>query len=159
MATSTASQIYNAVNNQIQTEQNFSAKMQQLEMQSTSVYGADDIDLLNAYGGQQLRWAFYEVSKPIQDLLLKLFYLTGYTSNRYGIPVMHTRKIFDYCQANIVFENTTNLTEEMQIDIAQRFADGVYTFHKIRNTGDATSDYDLSFEHENLENWLYEAWR
>lgn len=159
MATSTAGQIYNAVNNQIQSEQNFSAKMQQLEMQSASVYGADDIDLLNAYGGQELKESTYQVSKPIRDLLLKLFYLTGYTSNRYGVPVMNTRKIFDYCQANIVFEYTTNLTEEMQIDIAQRFADGVYTFHRIRNTGDATSDYDLSFEHENLETWLYDLWR
>lgn len=158
MATGTASQIYNAVNNQIQTEQNFSAKLHQLEMQSTAVYGADDVDLLNAYGGQGLKSATYQISQPMHDLILKLFYLCGYTSNRYGVPAMNTRSIFDYCQANIIFENTNNIPEEMQMDIASRFAEGVYDFHKLTYP-DNSNGWDMTFTHENLETWLYYAWR
>lgn len=158
LATSTASQVYNAVTNQIQTEQNFEAKMHQLEMQSTAVYGADDVDLLNAYGGQGLKSAIYDLSAPMKNLILKLFYLCGYTSNRYGVPAMNTRTIFDFCQANIIFENTNNIPEEMQVDIAARFSEGVYDFHKLTYP-DNTNGWDLSFTHENLETWLYYAWR
>lgn len=154
LATGTAAQVYNAVNNQIQSEQNFAAKLQQLEMQSASVYGADDIDLLNAYGGQDLRIARYECSAHIKELLLKLFYLNGYTSNRYGLPYMQSRTIFDFCQANIVFEKTYNIPEDMLNDIITRFGEGVYDFHKLTYQ-DNTKGWDLSFTHENLETWLY----
>ena len=128
-----------------QSEDNIQRKLQESQNQAVAVMNADDVDLLYEYCENKAKMCYYKVSEQMENILDDLFYYGGYISNEQKIPNVRTRYWFNYVQANLVLEETNNLTEEIENDIKDKFEKGV-TFMHYRN-----STFDLKQEKENIE--------
>lgn len=144
-ATSASAQFVNAVNSTAQAESAQAQKLEQLRNQKASVYGADDVDLMSAYTGNKAKYMLYEVSPRMKEVLFDLFFYTGYTSGVQGIPDTTSRTRFNFVSAEIEFDENNNLTEEILLDIVERFKSGVTFIHKFNN------EWDIKQEKENWE--------
>lgn len=135
----------NAIFDTIQNELNIERKLADLSLKNASVYGADDIDLLNFYADDnKAKIVTYEVSEKMKNLLFNLFFYTGYISNTCGIPDTTSRTRFNYVQCDLVFEYTNNMNEEHKDDLKARYLSGVTYIHHYDNTWNLIQD---------LENW------
>ena len=144
-ATSASAQFVNAVNSTAQAESAQAQKLEQLRNQKASVYGADDVDLMSSYTGNKAKYMLYEVSPRMKEVLFDLFFYTGYTSGVQGIPDTTSRTRFNFVSAEIEFDENNNLTEEILLDIVERFKSGVTFIHKFNN------EWDIKQEKENWE--------
>lgn len=148
--TTIASSVAYYINSVISNEQAIEQKKQQLKAQSASVEGSDDVDLMSVYGKNRLLFTEYTVSEPIKKLLFELFYLNGYRTSEYKIPIVNSRTLFNYLEANVVIENTsTIIDEEIQRNLIEAYQGGLTFIHKFKN------NYDLSFTKDNLERSIY----
>lgn len=135
----------NAIFDTIQNELNIERKLADLSLKNASVYGADDIDLLNFYADDnKAKIVTYEVSEKMKNLLFNLFFYTGYISNTCGVPDTTSRTRFNYVQCDLVFEYTNNMNEEHKDDLHDRYLSGVTYIHHYDNTWNIIQD---------LENW------
>lgn len=135
----------NAIFDTIQNELNIERKLADLSLKNASVYGADDIDLLNFYANDnKAKIVTYEVSEKMKNLLFNLFFYTGYISNTCGVPDTTSRTRFNYVQCDLVFEYTNNMNEEHKDDLKARYLSGVTYIHHYDNTWNLIQD---------LENW------
>lgn len=135
----------NAIFDTIQNELNIERKLADLSLKNASVYGADDIDLLNFYADDnKAKIVTYEVSEKMKNLLFNLFFYTGYISNTCGVPDTTSRTRFNYVQCDLVFEYTNNMNEEHKDDLKARYLSGVTYIHHYDNTWNLIQD---------LENW------
>lgn len=148
LGTSAVTSLTNAVNTTASAEANQSAKEKQLKNQSATAAGSDDVDLMSIYSNNKAKMVEYSVSALLRKCLLDLFYYTGYISGEMKIPVVNTRYWFNFCQAEIVYETTENLTQEIMDDIKERFAIGISFMHNHSTT------YDFAQVNENYETWL-----
>lgn len=142
--------IANAINTTITQEQNFEIKQKQLQLQTTSVYGSDDVDLMNAYAHNRLKLKLYEVSPRMKQLLFDLFFYTGYVSNTLGLPNTTSRTRFNFVACELVFEQTPNISEEIIDDIKNRYNIGLTFLHRYNNI------WDFEQKYENWETALVE---
>lgn len=136
LATSTAGQIAGAVKTTIDAEQNFEAKNKQLQMQSTSVYGSDDVDLMEFYCSNRIRYKLYQVSERVKKALYDLFYYTGYIGNYLGVPDTTSRTRFNFVQCDPVFITKPNLPQEIVEDLIAKYQTGITFLHYYNNTWD-----------------------
>jgi len=148
MATATASQIANAVKTTADAEQNFEAKQKQLQMQATSVYGSDDVDLMDFYAGNRLRLKTYKVSERMKKALFDLFFYCGYIHNVIGLPNTTSRTRFNFIQAEPIFKLTPNLPQEIVNDIVEKYKTGFTYLHYYN------SEWDWEQTKENWETSL-----
>ena len=146
---STAMAVKNAVTTQIQTENSLQEKILTAKNQSTSVSGSDDVDILDFYNGNSLRYAVYKPRDFVKDLLLDLFHYTGYKTNKMAIPNLETRTWFNYIEADIEITPLKNMSQEIITELVGLYKTGVTVLHKnIINTVE-TWDWDQT--HENYE--------
>lgn len=138
-------QITNYAKTTAQSEDNIQRKLQESQNQAISVMNSDDIDLLYEYCQNKAKLCDYRVSPTMESILDDLFYYGGYISNEQKIPNVRTRYWFNYVQASLIIEETSNLTEEIEQDIKEKFDNGV-TFLHLRN-----GTFDLKQEKENIE--------
>ena len=142
----TLTSAFSALENSIQNEISIQKKLADLKMKSANVYGANDIDLLNFYAnGNKAKIVTYNVSEKMQNLLFNLFFYNGYISNTLGIPNTTSRSRFNYVQAKLVFETTTNMYEIHKDELIDKFNQGVTYIHHFNNM------WDLKQEYENWE--------
>ena len=152
----------NAIKNTIQSEQSLEQKQRELKSQSASVSGSDDVDLMNFYSDNKLHLIQYQCSNQIKQLLTKLFYYTGYKSNRFGNDLqIQTRYWFNYLEAELVFDKINeNIPEEIVNAYIEYFKNGVTIFHKSYDTTGTyvvgSCSWDFSQELENAETFNYE---
>lgn len=99
--TSIASNIVNRINSVAQAEENFARKQEEMKIQSVSVAGADDLDLLEYYSDNRASLCIYEVSNRMKALVADLFYYCGYKTNETKIPAINTRRQFNYLECNL----------------------------------------------------------
>lgn len=149
MATSTITSITRAISSQAQAEQNIQAKLQEAQAQGASVSGTDDVDLMSEYTGNRASLMTYKASDTMHELLLDLFYYTGYTDNVMGVPNLNTRKWFNFvsCEAIIDMVNgqVVNISEEIQTELINLWKAGVTILHKVNGV------YDMEQIKENAE--------
>lgn len=150
---STAISVKNAVVNQVQAERNLDQKMLEAKNQSTSVSGADDVDLMSVYTENRAKMCTYECSDIMKELLLDLFFYTGYVSNRMGLPNTHTRLNFDYLEADIIITDHTNMSEEIMNELVGLYKNGLTFIHKVEGRTDM---WDLEQKYENIELFMLE---
>lgn len=150
---STAISVKNAVVNQVQAERNLDQKMLEAKNQSTSVSGADDVDLMSVYTENRAKMCLYECSDIMKALLLDLFFYTGYVSNRMGLPNTHTRLNFDYLEADIIITDHTNMSEEIMNELVGLYKNGLTFIHKVSGRTDM---WDLEQKYENIELFMLE---
>ena len=148
MGTSTIQQIVNAINSNNQAEQNLQAKMTSLMNQSTSVVGSDDLDLMEAYSGNNAKMVHYKLSPKMNQAILDLFYYTGYISNELKIPERDTRYWFNYIQCDPEIIPLKNIPLSMIEELKNRYMDGLTILHNHSNS------WDFEQVKENWETWI-----
>lgn len=148
MGTSTIQQIVNAINSNNQAEQNLQAKMTSLMNQSTSVVGSDDLDLMEAYSGNNAKMVHYKLSPKMNQAILDLFYYTGYISNELKIPERDTRYWFNYIQCDPEIIPLKNIPLSMIEELKNRYMDGLTILHNHSNS------WDFEQVRENWETWI-----
>lgn len=145
---STTVSVKNAVVSQIQAERNIDEKMLNAKNQSTSISGSDDVDLMSVYTENRAKLCFYECNDVIKNLLLDLFFYTGYVSNRMGLPNTHTRRNFDYLEADIIITDYVNMSDEIMNELVGLYKNGLTFIHKVSGR---TKPWDLEQKYENIE--------
>lgn len=150
LATSSIATFTHAINTTISNERSMEAKQEQLKMQSTNVYGSDDVDLMNEYAGNRLQMRIYEVSDKMRKALFDLFYYTGYIGDFLDNPVnyQNSRQYFNFVSADIVFKMTPNLPNDIVEDYVARYKEGITFFHRVN------SSYNFAQDKENWETSL-----
>ena len=148
IATATSSIVSN-VNTIASQESAMASKLEQLKAQSTSVNGSDDIDLLEAYSNNRAKLTEYRVSDRMRRALFDLFYYCGYATNEMKVPDLHSRYWFNYIQAELEINATSNLPKFVEDDLVNRFKEGLTILHgRIVNN---TLTWDFEQEKENWE--------
>ena len=137
---SITSSVINNVNTIAQQEANQESKLKQLQAQSVSVAGSDDVDIMSAYSNNRAKLCLYKVSERMYNALNDLFYYTGYATNEMKIPNMHTRYYFDFVAMNPDIVNVCNLSEEIIEDIKTRWSNGITIMHGEYNQWNMAQD-------------------
>lgn len=132
-----------------QNEENIQRKLQETQMQSVSVLNADDYDLLYEYTQNKAKLCLYEASERMLAILDDIFYYGGYIVNEQMIPNISSRYWFNFVQASLIINDSSNLTNEIEDDIKEKFEQGVTFLHYKKNK------FDFSQEMENIEVFLY----
>lgn len=119
--------------------------------QGTSFTGADDLDLMDTYAGNKLCFAIFIPSPIMIKALHQMYYYNGYPVNYYDNKLPHSNRYwFDFVQAELVFNKTKvdNISKECQIELIQKYAEGV-TYYHIRN-----GEYDFDQKYVNHDDGL-----
>lgn len=138
-----AGQIVNYAKTISQNEENLQRKLQETQRQAVSVLNADDYDLLQAYTDNKAKLCLYEVSEQMKRVLDDLFYYCGYIVNEQMIPNISSRYWFNFVQAGLIIEDSSNLNSDIEDDIKEKFEQGV-TFLHYHNKFDFVQE---------MENW------
>ena len=142
----------NAITSTIQNEQSIQRKLQEQKMQTASVSGSDDVDLMSIYAENRLKYLVYEPNEVMKNMLYNLFYYAGYASNRLGLPNHNTRINFDYLEADVSIEKIANIPDDCLNELINAFKNGVTYIHKTTRT---TKKWDFAQEFENWEASLF----
>lgn len=122
-------QIMNHAKTAAQNEENIQKKLNEANRQAVSVMNADDYDLLYEYTRNRAKICTYDVSDEMSAILDDLFYYGGYISNEQMVPDISTRYWFNYVQATLVLDDSSNVPEDIEDDIKARFSEGVTFMH------------------------------
>lgn len=157
LAVNALSKTYNAITQTAQADQNIAQKLHNAELQGVSVAGADDVDLMTEYTeGNKAKIVYYEVSPKMKECLLDLFYYFGYIAGYQGIPNITSRSIFNFVQAEVLFEKVPNLPNEIVEEISGKYKEGITFLHEFTNSkivsGETIYFNDWDFEQQ-YENW------
>ena len=110
---------------------------------------SDDVDLMSEYTSNRASLMTYKTSDVMLDLLLDLFYYTGYADNAMGVPNLNTRKWFNFvaCDAiiTLVDGQKVNVSDEIQRELIGIWNSGVTVLHKVDGF------YDMDQVKENAE--------
>lgn len=151
---SVGTSVANVINSQISSQTNIEKQLAQSANQGANISGSDDYDLMAFYTeGNKAKIEFASISDRMKDLVWKLFYYTGYASDRYGYPARSSRCWFNYYQVNPIYEiSNGNITDEILGDLTLKFKQGVTQFHA--NTISGVKTWDMFQRYENWENIL-----
>lgn len=131
----------------------FNRKQSEMQAQATSVYGSDDLDLMTAYTkGGKMKLYTYMCTDEVRELVYNLFYFTGYTANRFGLPDTNNRAYFDYFSIEPIFKYTGVLTTDLLNELIAKMKEGITVIH--RKFIEEHSDFNFDFE--NWESDIYE---
>ena len=131
----------------------FNRKQSEMQAQATSVYGSDDLDLMTAYTkGGKMKLYTYMCTDEVRELVYNLFYFTGYTANRFGLPNTNNRAYFDYFSIEPIFKYTGVLTTDLLNELIAKMKEGITVIH--RKFIEEHSDFNFDFE--NWESDIYE---
>lgn len=142
--------IMGSINTVLSAEENFQKNLDILKHQSVSVSGADDIDLMKYYSNNRGWLLEYEVSPRIKELLFNLFYYCGYKTEEQKVPEVNTRYWFNFLQASLIINESSNIPVDIEDDIKEKFEQGVTFLHEN------SDEFDFSQEKENWETSLLE---
>lgn len=147
LAIGAAAGIIRSVHTAQEQDRAISQKITQQIMESTSVQGSEDIDILTAFSGNKAKIVEYKLSDIMQTAMWDLFHYCGYATHEQKIPDVTTRLYFNFVQAEIVFDEY-NFNEEIADDIQNKWNEGVTFFHAVSGA------YDINQEYENFETSL-----
>lgn len=127
-----------------QQEIKYKQKYLDLELSVTNVAGAN-IDFLRKQNIDKVRFIEFGLSERDMDFWDMHFHKFGYQTMEYKIPNLITRKYWNYIQMiPELIETPAWITEEMKLDIIERFQNGITFFH----TDQAVVDWN-----QEKENW------
>lgn len=141
----------NAISTTMQNEENMSRKLKEAEMQTASVSGSDDVDLMSIYADNRLKYLIYQPTAIMKTMLNNLFFFAGYNSQRMGLPSHNTRLNFDYLECDAVINKIANIPDDCLTELVNAFKYGVTYIHKTSRT---TDKWDFDQKYENWEKSL-----
>ena len=147
MAMSVKNTISSAMSNQMSIDR----KLQETKMQTASVSGSDDVDLMSVYAENRLKYLVYEPTAIMKNMLYNLFFFAGYNSQRMGLPSHNTRLNFDYLECDAVINKISNIPDDCLSELINSFKNGVTYIHKTNRT---TDKWDFEQKYENWEKSL-----
>lgn len=147
MAMSVKNTISSAMSNQMSIDR----KLQETKMQTASVSGSDDVDLMSVYAENRLKYLVYEPTAIMKNMLYNLFFFAGYNSQRMGLPSHNTRLNFDYLECDAVINKIANIPDDCLTELVNAFKYGVTYIHKTKRT---TDKWDFDQKYENWEKSL-----
>lgn len=142
--------------NTAQADQNIAQKLKTAEYQGLSIAGSDDIDLMTEYtDSNKAKLVKYQCSERMQKALYDLFYYCGYIAGYQAVPNETSRKVFNFVQADIVFNTIQyNVSQEILDEYKSKYHDGVTIIHHY-TLKDANNDnvrgWDFAQQYENWE--------
>lgn len=137
--------VKNAVVTTVQNEESINRKLKEAEMQTASVSGSDDVDLMSVYADNRLKYLIYEPNEIMKTMLYNLFFFAGYNSQRMGLPSHNTRLNFDYLECDAVINKVANIPDDCLTELVNAFKYGVTYIHKTNRTIDKW-DFDQKYE-------------
>ncbi len=149
-----ATSLTKTISSRIQAENNIQSKQQQAKNQATSVQGADDIDLMEAYSENRAKMVIYKCSDQVKHLVSDLFYYCGYTDNVQDKPNTNSRYWFNFVQCDPTIEEPGNLSEDVVNDLKLKYNEGVSFMHVHRDLIGQNPQWDLDQVKENWETSL-----
>ena len=150
---SVAQNLNSTINTIEANNDSFNRKQSEMQAQATSVYGSDDLDLMTAYTkGGKMKLYTYMCTDEVRELVYNLFYFTGYTANRFGLPNTNNRAYFDYFSIEPIFKYTGVLTTDLLNELIAKMKEGITVIH--RKFIEEHSDFNFDFE--NWESDIYE---
>lgn len=150
LTTSAINTLVNTKLNEQQQRANLERKLNDLAMQSATVKGSNDIDLLTFYNQNRLHLVKYSPSVEDTKLLSDMFYYSGYSTDEYSIPNLNSRLWFNYIQCEPEFDEMAIAPYSKYLDdIKERYRKGVTVYHKVAD------NYDLNQTKENWEKSIY----
>lgn len=143
--------ISNAIASKQIQENNMSQKFAELQAQSASTAGSNDLNLLNFYNKNKLHEIKYELTDNMKKSIYDLFYYMGYSTNIQKKPDLYSRSIFNFIMINPEFDNTLDATvnKEYIEDIKARLASGLTIWH------DTTRH---TYGYNNTERWILDQY-
>lgn len=130
-----------------QAEQNIAQKLKSTELQGVSVSGADDVDVMSYYtGNNKAKLIKYGVSDKMKKCLSDLFHYTGYIANYQGIPDTTSRTWFNFVQAEIVLEYEQNFPQELIEELKAKYREGITFLHPNVITNNFVWDFEQKYE-------------
>ena len=143
--------ISNAIASKQIQENNMSQKFAELQAQSASTAGSNDLNLLNFYNKNKLHEIKYELTDNMKQSIYDLFYYMGYSTNIQKKPDLYSRSIFNFIMINPEFDNTLDATvnKEYIEDIKARLASGLTIWH------DTTRH---TYGYNNTERWILDQY-
>lgn len=150
---SIAQNLNNTINTIEANNDSFNRKQSEMQAQATSVYGSDDLDLMTAYTkGGKMKLYTYICTDEVRELVSNLFYFTGYTANRFGLPNTNNRAYFDYFSIEPIFKYTGVLTTDLLNELIAKMREGITIIHDKF----IEEHSDFNFDFENWEVEVYE---
>lgn len=153
-ATSTVN-AWASYNSLIENQNNAMAqKLAQLQAQSASVSGTDDVDLMSYYCSNRLHLMRYELNAQVKQALIRALDYTGYSHNVYDTPVVNTRIWYNYIKCTPMLKEN-DYRKSWANDLIERYKNGVTVFHK--QVINDTNTWDFDQQYENFETWIVEG--
>lgn len=153
LGTSALSNLSRVAFNTAQADQNIAQKLRSAELQGVSVAGADDVDLMTIYtNDNKAKLVKYEVSERMKKVLGDLFHYCGYVAGYQGVPNETSRKVFNFVQADILFNVMQyNVPSDLMDDYKKKYHDGVtiihhYTLKDANNQNVRGWDFEQQYE-------------
>lgn len=119
-------------------------KEAQLQSQSISVKGNNDLNIMDWYtADNKMIRMVYDPSDQIRNTLWKLFFYTGYACDEYAVPTFSGRYRFDYVVCEPKFdESLIGAYHDYISEISQRLQLGVTVLHNNSNFWDFGQQYE-----------------
>lgn len=131
-------------------ENSMKQKLAQLQMQSASVAGTDDIDLMSWYSDNRLHLMRYDLPEHAQNPVYNMFDLLGYKIDKYEVPNVDSRIWYNFIQCEPVFKKQgVEKYKQMWLeDLRAKYKAGITVYH---NRG---GRYNFEQLYENWETWI-----
>ena len=148
---SMAMSVKSAITSTMQNENSLKQKLNQVQNQTASVNGSDDVDLMSEYAQNRLKLVVYKPNEIMENMLYQLFFYAGYNSNRMGIPNHNTRVNFDYLECDASIKQIGSIPDDCLNELINCFKMGITYIHKTDRTYDK---WDITQKYENWEKSL-----
>lgn len=138
-----------------QNDQSLAEALRRSAIQGASIQGTTDLSLMSKYtDGNKAKFVVYKPSEKMSKVLFDLFYYTGYIANYQGVPNTNTRMLFNFIQADIVFDTIPNIPEELVDEIRLKYKEGFTRLHMVEDVDIGQTHYDVYWDFEQqYENW------
>lgn len=152
LATSATTSLINTANQATRGQNELKQKLYELSLQSSSVAGTDDVDLMKYYSDNKLHQVIYKPYGFQENAIAQLFFYCGYKHKALELPKVNTRYWFNYIQCNPVFLEEENTPYNRFLDdIKARYAAGLTVYHWHPRCNGGKTSYDWNQEYENWE--------
>lgn len=155
LAISTLASITRTISSTAQADQNIAQKLRQTELQGASVINANEVDILTQFtDGNKAKLVEYKLSSRMEQVIYDLFFYCGYVAGYQGVPNETSRKVFNFVQAEIVFNTLNyNIPAKLLEDYRSKYHDGITIIHHYTLKNKLNVDvrgWDFT---QHFENW------